>query len=508
MLFNSYVFLCVFLPAMLVGWWFLCRTSRQRLLLLTLMSYAFYAYFDFPTGLLLLPLLIVSTSVDYAAGRLLHDMVGQDRRRQVLIGALSFNLALLAVFKYLGFFAGTMNALAGLVGAPGLMPVLHLALPIGISFYTFNSMSYTIDMYRRRVEPATNYLEYAAFVALFPHLIAGPIVRFSEIGPQLRNLHTRLNSRMAAVGLFFLVCGLFKKLVIADQIAPTVDRLFASADHLTVISGWAAAIGYSLQLYFDFSAYSDMAVGLAMLLGLRFPQNFDSPYKATSIADFWRRWHMSLSSWLRDYVYIPFGGSRLGRLLTLRNLFLTMLIGGLWHGAAWVFVAWGMGHGLALVLHSLWRSSGLSKHLTTLTGASVQARMIASRALTFACIAVLWVPFRAGSTTQFASVGTAVDQGGQHAFHTAGAVLSGMFGAHGLGLSDLRWATATDAVGASVPLVFVALLVALMWFVNVAPNTWQVRLQPSRRMSIALAGMATWSILVLATPSPFLYFQF
>ena len=245
------------------------------------------------------------------------------------------NLGILAYFKYAEFFLSSLDGLGSTLGVPVDVPIVHVVLPIGISFYTFNSMSYTIDVFRRKIPATPNLLEYSTFVALFPHLIAGPIVRFTEIGDRLRRPLSGLNSRIAAVGLFFLACGLAKKLLLADQLGPDVDRLFANASELGFVAAWAAALGFSLQLYFDFSGYSDMAVGLAWLLGFSFPQNFDSPYKARNISDFWRRWNMTLSRWIRDYLFVPLGGSRGTLFQTTRNLVFTMALAGLWHGAAW-----------------------------------------------------------------------------------------------------------------------------------------------------------------------------
>ena len=299
--------------------------------------YFFYGWWNWH----FVPLLITTTTADYLAGHAIARTEDERKRRIYLVAALGINLALLGYFKYVGFFLHSANSVGGFFGAGHPFPGLRVLLPIGISFYTFNSMSYTIDVFRRRVQPAANPVHYAAFVSMFPHLIAGPIVRYADIEEQLRRLRPRLTSELAATGLFFFGAGLVKKVIVADSLAPHVDRLFAAHAHLGLVSGWAAGLGYALQLYFDFSGYSDMAVGLAFLLGFRFPQNFNSPFKARNISDFWRRWHMTLSFWLRDYLFIPLGGSRRGRMRTLRNLAITMLIGGLWHGAAFTFVVWG-----------------------------------------------------------------------------------------------------------------------------------------------------------------------
>ncbi|MCW2926174.1 MAG: Peptidoglycan O-acetyltransferase [Thermoleophilia bacterium] len=491
-------------PAILLGWWVTVDRPQYRLGYLAFMSWMFYvlSYPDSPfigdkvhsglfVGLALLPLMLLSTTVDYWAGKSIqreidagHDKTG--RAKKVLISALVFNLTLLAIFKYLGFFATSLNAVFDLVTSGGTaVPVPEIVLPIGISFYTFNSMSYTIDIYREKVKPARGMLEYAAFVALFPHLIAGPIVRYSDIDEQLRKLHHKLTGEMAALGLWFLVIGLFKKVVVANALAGHVDRLYSQHEALTVVSGWAAALGYALQLYFDFSAYSDMAVGLALLMGLRFPQNFNSPYKARNPSDFWRRWHMSLSRWLTDYLYITMGGNRGGKLKTLRNLFLTMFIGGLWHGAAWVFVLWGLLHGLGLVVHRVASDAGFVPPWKWL-----------ARLMCFTFVVILWVPFRSGEITL-------VKTGQSTAVMND--MLAAMFGANGFGLHHLSRA---DATGFQVPLVLVGLIAVLLAWVNVAPNTWEFRFRPTRRLALATAVLATWSVLMLSAPSPFLYFQF
>ncbi len=491
---DALLLLPLAVPAILLGWWVAVDKPQYRLGYLAFMSWLFYvlSYHEgVKTGLALLPIMLLSTTVDYWAGRAIQNEIDagnvkQGRAKKILIAALVFNLSLLAVFKYLGFFATTFNAVFGLFTSGGpAVSVPDIILPIGISFYTFNSMSYTIDIYREKVKPARGMLEYAAFVALFPHLIAGPIVRYSDIDEQLRKLHHKLTGEMAALGLWFLVIGLFKKVVIANALAGHVDRLYGQHEALTVVSGWAAALGYSLQLYFDFSAYSDMAVGLALLMGLRFPQNFNSPYKALNPSDFWRRWHMSLSRWLTDYLYISMGGNRHGKLKTLRNLFLTMFLGGLWHGAAWVFVLWGIGWGLALVVHRVASDAGIVPPWKWL-----------SRAMCFLWAVLLWVPFRSGSIDLVKS---------GESWGVMGDVLGAMFGANGLGLGHLSRA---DATGFQVPLVFAGLIAVLLVFVNVAPNTWEFKFRPTRKLALATAVLATLSVLKLSEPSPFLYFQF
>ena len=466
MLFNSYTFVCAFLPLALIGWWGLRRT-RPRLMFLTLASYVFYAWWDWR----FVPLVIASTGVDYVAGQAIHRSDDEHRRKLLLTAALTVNLTLLGYFKYVGFFLGSLHGIAGSVGWGSDVPVMHVLLPIGISFYTFNSMSYTIDVFRRRVAPAQSYLHYAAFVSMFPHLIAGPIVRYADIETQLRRLEPRLTAGLAASGAWFFTCGLFKKLIIADTLGPYVNAQFAASGGVHFVHAWLAAVGYSLQLYFDFSGYSDMAVGLAYLLGFRFPQNFDSPFKSPNIADFWRRWHMSLSFWLRDYLFIPLGGSRNGRVKTLRNLLVTMFLGGLWHGAAWTFVIWGLLHGVYLVVHNVLRSAGLTPRST-----------VVNRAITFIAVVAAFVIFRAPDMA------------------TAGDILAGMAGLHGVEpLTGVRHLL-TGRFGLEVA--------ALLVFVNVAPNTWQIEVQP-RAWQGALVGVAAAvAFLSLAQPHPFIYYQF
>ncbi len=466
MLFNSYTFLFGFLPLALLGWWLL-GPKNLRLGFLAFASWAFYAWWDWR----FLPLMLTTTTVDYVAARAIARSANERHRRTLLAVALTINLGLLAYFKYAGFFMSSLDGLGHALGLPVELPELRILLPIGISFYTFNSMSYTIDVFRRKVEPTSNVVEYTAFTALFPHLIAGPIVRFADLAHQLRRPERVLTSRIAAIGLYFFACGLVKKLLLADQLSPHVDRLFENAGELALVSAWAAAVGYSLQLYFDFSGYSDMAVGLAWLLGFRFPQNFNSPYKAANIADFWRRWHITLSSWIRDYIFIPLGGSRRGPARTVLILLVTMFLGGLWHGAAWTFVVWGLLHGVYLGGHSLLRRAGLTPHSVVL-----------NRAITFVLVVAAFVVFRAP------------DLG------TAGSILSSMacFG----GVESLT------QLQALVPLRFAVTLVVLLVFVNAAPNTWEIRLAPRVRYGLATGVAGALALMSIATPHEFIYFQF
>ncbi|MDX6480579.1 MAG: alginate O-acetyltransferase complex protein AlgI [Gaiellaceae bacterium] len=466
MLFNSYVFLFGFLPPVLVGVWAM-RIKDARLLFITLASWVFYAWWDWR----FLPLMLSTTTVDYVAALAIHRTANARKRNLWLIGSLAVNLGLLGYFKYASFFLNSLNGLGKAIGAPVGLPDLHILLPIGISFYTFNSMSYTIDVWRGRVEPTKHILEYSAFVALFPHLIAGPIVRFIDLQPQLRMPRPRLTAEAAGVGVYFFVCGLTKKLLLADQLSPHVDALFANSNQLGFVGSWAAAIGYALQLYFDFSGYSDMAVGLAWLIGFRFPQNFNSPYKAVNVSDFWRRWHMSLSAWFRDYLFIPLGGSRRGARRTVVNLVLTMFLAGLWHGAAWTFVVWGLAWGLALGVHGVLSNLGLTPR-----------SLVVNRVLTFLFAVAAFVIFRAPN------------------LHVAGTILWRMAGTAGVE----SWATLQPFL----PGRFILLLIALLAFVQFAPNTWQVRLRPRFVYGLATGVAAALAVMSIAVPHPFIYFQF
>jgi alginate O-acetyltransferase complex protein AlgI len=465
-LFTSQIFLFAYLPLVLLGWWNL-RLPRLRLAFLAGASYFFYGWWDWR----FVPLMLASTSVDFIAGHVIADSKNERVRRAILAGALTINVALLGVFKYAGFFLDSANGLGAALGLGQPFPLLHLVLPIGISFYTFNSMSYTIDVFRRRVGPERSVLRFAAFVALFPHLVAGPIVRYDTMAEQLQRLRPRLTAELAGPALFLLTCGLVKKLVIADTLAPSVNSLFAHPASLGLAAGWLAALGYSLQLYFDFSGYSDMAVGLALLLGFRFPQNFDSPFKSVNIADFWRRWHMSLSFWLRDYLFIPLGGSRGTQLQTLRNLAIVMFLGGLWHGAALTFVVWGLLHGTFLVGHAVLRQHGLTPPWTWM-----------NRGITFAFVVAAFVVFRAP------------DLG------SAGDVLGSMVGLHGI--------EGGSTLVALLDSRFTLLICVLLVFVNTVPNTWQIRFRPAIPTGFAFGlGLGT-AILAIAAASPFLYYQF
>ncbi|HEX6275233.1 MAG TPA: MBOAT family protein [Polyangiaceae bacterium] len=349
MLFNTLAY-AEFFGAVFVVSWLLARFRKLRVTFLLLASYFFYANFYRGNERFLVLLIFGSSTVDWLLGNAIARASSPEKRKLWLTATVILNLGVLGIFKYFDF--GIASAKAALA-AFGFHPpdvALEVALPIGISFFTFESMSYVMDVYRGDIEPHPSYLEYLTFVAFFPHLVAGPIVRPRDLLPQFSR-PARFDPAEGSEGLFLVAIGLVKKVAIGDYLAVNlVDRVFDAPLQYSALECYAAVLGYALQIYCDFSGYTDIAIGSALLLGVRFPKNFDAPYKAENIADFWRRWHISLSTWLRDYLYVPLGGNRKGPSRTYLNLMLTMLLGGLWHGANWTFVAWGGLHGGALAV--------------------------------------------------------------------------------------------------------------------------------------------------------------
>ncbi len=379
MLFSTFPFLCFFVVAFSV-YWALPR-HRWRLLWLFLASCFFYMSWN-PW---LIGLVFTSASIDYLVALALERASGP-RRRRLLVGlSVAANLTFLGYFKYANFFLDNAGALLRQFGVHAADRGLSVVLPLGISFYTFEAISYVVDVYRGRVRAVRNPLDYATYIMFFPHLIAGPIVRPRDFLPQLRR-PKRWDWDRAQLGVQFFLVGLFKKAVLADRLATVVDPVFAEPGRWGSAAVWLAVLSYAAQIYCDFSGYSDMAVGLAHLLGFRLPANFRRPYFAVGLADFWRRWHISLSSWLRDYLYVPLGGNRGGRWATYRNLMLTMFLGGLWHGASWTFVLWGCYHGLLLALG---RAVPLPNRLRRPAWRPLLA------AVTFLAVCLGWVLFRA-----------------------------------------------------------------------------------------------------------------
>lgn len=379
----------------------LLRARKVRLLFILGASYVFYAHWDWR----FLPLIWASSTIDWLLGHAIFKAKNERSRKLWLAGTVVVNLTILGIFKYYNF--GVDSAVAALHGLGIDVPhrTLNVALPVGISFFTFESMSYVIDVYRGDIKPQKSYFEYLAFVAFFPHLVAGPIVRPRDLLPQLAG-PPRWNSAEGSEALFLIATGLMKKIAIGDYLALNlVDRVFDAPIQYSALENYAAVLGYAVQIYCDFSGYTDIAIGSALLLGVRFPLNFDSPYKAPNIQDFWRRWHISLSTWLRDYLYIPLGGNRKGPVRTYINLMLTMLLGGLWHGANWTFVVWGGIHGAALAVTRAYqqRKPRRRKPISPLTHA-------AAVLFTFHLVCAAWIFFRSETFQKaaivFAQLGT------------------------------------------------------------------------------------------------------
>src|SRR3954454_4103413 len=385
MSFASPLFLWIFTPIVL-GLILVCPRSWRNGII-ALASLVFYTVGAGPTVILLL----VAMAVNYFAGQMLEPdewARAHRRRRGVLIGVIGFDVAALVVWKYAGFLTEQLDGFARLFG--GDFPVTHLVLPIGISFYTFHNISYIVDVYRGERPALRNPVSYATYISMFPQLIAGPIVRYREIADQLPQQRThRLDDIAAGFPRFAL--GLCKKVIIADSLSPLADACFATpGDQMTFAIAWLGALTYTLQLYFDFSGYSDMAIGLGRMLGFRLPENFARPYSSVTITEFWRRWHMSLSRWFRDYVYIPLGGNRHGTARTYRNLYIVFALTGFWHGANWTFLAWGLYHGTLLVVE---RVTGLGR-------LDSGQHHVLRRAATLLLVVVGWVLFRAVDFSQ------------------------------------------------------------------------------------------------------------
>ena len=347
MLFVEFRFFWFFLAVFCVYW--SLRENRSRKIWLLVCSYFFYACWNWK----FLFLIMASSALDYLVGSMLARTDDARKRRAWLIVSLCANLGTIAFFKYYNFFVSSAAELLAWLGVPASLHTLNIIIPVGVSFYTFHSMSYTIDVYRRKLEPVRSLLDLACFIGFFPQMVAGPIVRASMFLPQLRAIRRYAEVDVRGALVLFLT-GFIKKACIADAVAPFVDRYFEAPWNFTAASGWLAVLFYAIQIYCDFSGYTDMAIASAGLLGYQLPVNFRFPYFAANISDFWHRWHISLSSWLRDYLYIPLGGNRGKAWFVYRNIMITMLLGGLWHGGAWTFVIWGGLHGVALVVHRAW----------------------------------------------------------------------------------------------------------------------------------------------------------
>jgi alginate O-acetyltransferase complex protein AlgI len=459
MLFNSFPFLLFFLPVTAAAY-FVIPAHRLRLLFVIGASYYFYAYAEwwFPA------LMAGSTAISYTTGRVLE----RHPTRAVLATGIVGVLGLLVYFKYAGFAgAYTLDLVHTITGRglPGVRTFLHgIVLPIGISFYTFEGISYMTDVYRGTLRVERDLLRYAFFISFFPHLIAGPIVRYGILEPQLSVKH-RFDADRVRSGLLLFTLGLAKKVLLADGLARYVDLYLSRVASLNFITAWSAAIGFAFQIYFDFSAYSDMALGLARIFGIELPWNFDRPYRSASPTEFWRRWHVTLSSWLRDYLYIPLGGNRKGEARRDVNLFATMALGGLWHGAALNFAAWGLYHGALLsgTHHARERGWRLPRALAV--------------AVTFVLVILGWVLFRMRTAAGISEL------------------YAGMFGLHGFG---------GGAPGHL--LAYIAASAALVWGL---PEEWRWPVARWRSWAVAAAAVLfAVAASSVYTAHPFIYFRF
>ncbi|MGI9077813.1 MAG: MBOAT family O-acyltransferase [Gemmatimonadaceae bacterium] len=388
MLFNSFEFF-VFFPVAVLTYFNL--PPRYRTVWLLVASSLFYMAFV-PAYILILFFTIL---VDYFAGLAIERATGP-RRKAYLWISIAANVGVLAVFKYAVFFAGNANALLGFAGFPTDVPVLRILLPVGLSFHTFQAMSYTMEVYRGRYRAERSFPTYALYVMFFPQLVAGPIERPQHLLPQFREVHT-FNPEDATEGLRLMLWGFFKKIVVADRLALYVNPVYTDPLSFSPLANALATVCFAFQIYCDFSGYSDIAIGSARVMGFRLMTNFRQPYFATSVTDFWRRWHISLSTWFRDYVYIPLGGSRATSPRVMANIFTVFLLSGLWHGAGWTFVVWGAIHGLVLIVE---RASGL----TTRDGFRSPVFNLAARVSTFSIVCIAWIFFRATSMAEAGNV--------------------------------------------------------------------------------------------------------
>lgn len=462
MLFNSLSFLYGFLPVTYLVFWRL-GSKNARYAWLALTGYVFYAFWDYR----FCALMAFSTAVAFLAGLGLARWDDPQRRRLCVVVPVTLDLALLGFFKYANFAMDTVNQLAAQLDLPVYLSGPEIVLPVGISFYTFHTITYIVDSYRRTIVPTRNLAEFSCYVSLFSQLVAGPIVRFRQIERDLEHIDAHSPRRTWGIGWSFFALGMIKKVLLADTIASIIDPALANYAGLSTLDTWLCMLGFAYQIYFDFSGYSDMAVGLGYLFGLRIPQNFASPYRATDPSDFWHRWHISLSTVLRDYLYIPLGGNRRGPGRTRFNIMVTMLLGGLWHGANWTFVFWGAYHGALLLAHR-----AVQPHWAPLPVAL-------RRAVTFALVLLGWVLFRAEDW------GMAMHVLGTMFSPVAGPVLPGLWGL--------------------VPALAAAATVA-----HVGRNTWEIdhRWSPLAGIGIALLFALCMLVIYARQPAPFLYFQF
>lgn len=472
MLFNSIEFLFIFLPITFFIYFGLNKLKLVKMATawLVIASLAFYSYWKTDY----LSLILVSMLFNYSVGSTLtKDKKLKINRKLLMIFAITANVGLLCYYKYFNFIIENINTVFSTN-----FNYINIILPLAISFFTFQQIAYIVDSYEHKTKEY-DFLTYCLFVTFFPQLIAGPIVHHKEMMHQFSNLRNRFfNHKNISIGLFLLAIGLFKKVMIADTFSVFVKGTFDSGIVLTTFEAWCASISYTMQLYFDFSGYCDMAMGIGYLFNIVLPQNFNSPYKADSIQDFWRRWHMTLSRFLKDYIYIPLGGNKNGKLKTYRNLFITFLIGGIWHGANWTFIIWGIMHGTASCIHKFWRNF------------NIKIPHFVAVALTFLFINTTWVYFRASSIEK------------------ANEIILSMLGLNGFApivIDKLRFSFENGSVKVSI-----LLLTASFILVFLIKNSVEFakKLQPNKIYLVATLIMLIISVLSINKVSEFLYFQF
>ena len=474
MIFTSFEFVLFFLFVVLVRARLRHDAAEKWFLLVA--SYAFYMSWNVACG----GLILFTSMTDYIVGRKLVQVEQPSRRKLLLVISLILNLGVLAFFKYTNFFYDNLRLVLLPFGVQLTKTHFDILLPAGVSFFTFQSMSYTIDVYRRKLEPATNLRNFLLFVAFFPQLLAGPIVRAADLLPQLAG-RVRASALDIETGIAYFLLGAVKKMVISDQISGHIDLIFATPDRFDALTLLQGVLGYAIQIYCDFSGYTDMAIGCARIMGFHFPQNFQMPYSSVSITEFWRRWHISLSTWLRDYLYIAMGGNRGTTAQTYANLMVTMLLGGLWHGASWNFVIWGGLHGLALAVNRAWREHNPLAALRSHRSLAWLGR-VASQALTLSVVLLGWVFFRAVSLTD--------------ATHYLGRLLT--------------WTSDGTRLMSPFVLVGLAAVALVHLFVNKDFN-WAEDV-PKRSLLTRILAYSGLAILLAALGStdaaPFIYFQF
>jgi D-alanyl-lipoteichoic acid acyltransferase DltB (MBOAT superfamily) len=491
-LFNSYSFIFLYLPIVLVVFFWLARTSHTFAAgWLAIASLFFYGYWNPAFIGLLLGSIVCNYTFGVWIAKTEWKSGTPSLKKPLLVLAITTNLLLLGYYKYANFFINSLNSVAGTQ-----WDLANIILPLGISFFTFTQIAFLVDTYQGKVKEY-NFVHYTLFVTYFPHLLAGPVLHHREMMPQFQlRKNYQLNWDNFATGLLLFTLGLCKKTLFADALAPYANAIFDGVERgvlPTIYEAWSGALAYTLQIYFDFSGYTDMALGIALMFNIRLPINFDSPYKATSIIEFWRRWHMTLSRYLRDYLYIPLGGNRKGKIRRYANLMLTMLLGGLWHGAGWTFVLWGALHGVYLVINHLWREQ-VAPHIPFVLPARLS--VILGGSLTFIAVIAAWVMFRS------------------HDLPHAITMLNAMFGIESRPITFMQvmHGQLLLITNLSSDTLAKLLLLSLLW-VWLLPNSTRIKFIHRNWLLTIGQAIVVIAFLCLAVDqfgsySPFLYFQF